>query len=79
MIKSLLESNTISSLELYKQFLNWIEQHNLQGLGIRSIIAGAPRDGLSARAEELDNERQRGRARGTLHGIPIVVKLCCIF
>ncbi len=60
---------TLSSVELVAAFLERIER--IDGL-VNAVIETNP-DALEI-AERLDAERRAGRARGPLHGIPILLK-----
>ena len=71
----LLESGTISSVDIVELYLSQIERHNYAGLGLNAMISTAPRRLLLHRARELDQERTAGRTRGPLHGLPIIVKV----
>ena len=71
----LLESGTISSVDIVELYLSQIERHNHAGLGLNAIISVAPKRLLLQRAQELDQERATGRTRGPLHGLPIIVKV----
>lgn len=61
-----------SSWEVTRLYLERIQEVDGQGPTLRSIIETNP-DALEI-AAELDREREAGRVRGCLHGIPIIVK-----
>lgn len=42
-----------------------------------AVVSHAPRDSIIKLAKDLDAERAAGKVRSKLHGIPIVVKVCC--
>ena len=65
----------LTSVNLIERYLAQIEAHNHDGVGLRAIASMPSRERLLARAEELDVERQHGKVRGPLHGIPIIVKV----
>ena len=66
----LLRRKSVSSLEITQACLKRIEEYNPI---LNAVITVTPEQAL-ATARELDAERQRGRWRGPLHGIPITVK-----
>lgn len=66
-----LSSGGINSKQLVKIYLSQIERHNDY---LKAVISTAPEALLLERAAILDDERQRGKLRSPLHGIPILVK-----
>ncbi len=68
-LQSAMERQEISAIALVDYYLKRIEQFNKQ---LNAVIS------VNARAREtailLDKERTAGRLRGSLHGIPIVIK-----
>lgn len=73
-LSEMLNAGAITSVEIVQCYLNQIEQHNRRGRQLRALISVAPRHELLRIARKLDEERARGKRRGPLHGIPIVVK-----
>ncbi|KAF2834385.1 amidase signature enzyme [Patellaria atrata CBS 101060] len=73
-LKSLLDANVLTSVEIVERYLLQIERHNRKGRQLRALISVAPRYNVLGRAKQLDEERARGKTRGPFHGIPIVVK-----
>jgi amidase len=73
-LSELLNAQAITSIEIVELYLNQIEQHNRRGRQLRALISVAPKHELLKIAKKLDDERARGKIRGPLHGIPIVVK-----
>ncbi|ORY10754.1 amidase signature domain-containing protein [Clohesyomyces aquaticus] len=73
-LSEMLNAGAISSVEIVEAYLHQIEQHNRRGRQLRALISVAPRHELLKIARRLDDERLRGKRRGPLHGIPIVVK-----
>jgi amidase len=68
-----IESGAESARSLAEKYLARIEQLDRRGpLFLRSVLETNP-DALAI-AEKLDGERKAGRARGPLHGIPVLVK-----
>ncbi len=55
-----------------QMYLNRIREIDKSGPGLNSVIELNP-DALSI-AESMDNERKKGKSRGLLHGIPILIK-----
>ena len=61
-----------SSVDLVAAYLARIQEVDVHGPGLRSIIETSP---VALReAQRLDDERREGKSRGPLHGVPIVVK-----
>lgn len=73
-LSEMLNAGAITSVEIVQCYLHQIEQHNRRGRQLRALISVAPRHELLRIARRLDEERARGKRRGPLHGIPIVVK-----
>jgi amidase len=73
-LSEMLNAQIITSVEIVTAYLAQIEQHNRRGRQLRALISVAPRHELLKIARRLDDERARGKLRGPLHGIPIVVK-----
>jgi amidase len=67
-----MEAGRLSARSLVEKYLEHIAAVDYAGPQLRSIIELNP-DAL-ALAESLDAERQAGRVRGPLHGIPVLVK-----
>ncbi|KAI0634576.1 amidase signature enzyme [Trametes polyzona] len=67
-----LEKGHFSSVDLVKAYFARIEEVNLQGPTLRAVIETNPN--ALKQAAELDLERRLFRARGPLHGIPILLK-----
>jgi amidase len=71
-LEGLLDDGKITSKALTKAYLGRIALLNSHGPGlnaVRSLNPDAVRE-----AAELDTERGKGRVRGPLHGIPVLVK-----
>jgi Amidase len=69
-----LQKGTLTSTDLVDIYLDQIKKHDQAGFGVRAIVSLAPRDILLDRARELDGLRKDGKAKGPLHGIPVIVK-----
>ncbi|KAI0125400.1 amidase signature domain-containing protein [Xylariales sp. AK1849] len=65
----LLDSGSITSYDLVDLYFHRIKEVNDQVHAVIEVNADA-----LAIAQELDDERQNGLARGPLHGIPILIK-----
>ncbi|CBQ72884.1 related to Amidase family protein [Sporisorium reilianum SRZ2] len=61
-----------TSADLVQAYLARIDEVNIHGPGLRAIIETSAV--ALSEARRLDEERARGKYRGGLHGIPIVVK-----
>lgn len=70
-----LTAGLLSSVDLVKQCLQQIENHDQHGLKLNAMISVVPHQTLMTRSKQLDQERTQGRIRGPLHGIPILVKV----
>lgn len=66
----LVQKKSVSPVELTRSCLSRIERLNPK---LNAFITVTAEQAL-AQARELENERQRGRWRGPLHGIPIALK-----
>ncbi|KAH8660510.1 amidase signature domain-containing protein [Xylariales sp. PMI_506] len=69
-----LAAGLLTSVDLVKQCLQQIENHDHRGLKLNAMISTVPRQILMARSKQLDQERAEGRVRSVLHGIPMLVK-----
>lgn len=67
-----MESGAFTSREITEAYLARIAALDRQGPRLHSMLDLNP-DALAI-ADSLDRERQEGRVRGPLHGIPVVVK-----
>ncbi|KAI0876849.1 amidase signature domain-containing protein [Hypoxylon argillaceum] len=73
-LQALLRSGDITSVQLVKACLNQIEKYDRSGPTLRAIVSTPPLASLLSVADGLDKEREAGKVRGPLHGIPIIVK-----
>jgi amidase len=71
-LEKLLDSGKITSKGLTEAYTDRIELLNTRGPGLNAVRALNPNAVKDAAA--LDAERRRGRDRGPLHGIPVLVK-----
>ncbi|KAL2820868.1 amidase signature domain-containing protein [Aspergillus cavernicola] len=67
----LLISKQVTSQTLVNMYLDQIDKHDNY---LHAMIQTTPREILMKRAQELDKEREAGKVRGPLHGIPIILK-----
>src|SRR5256714_4952895 len=65
-------SGKYTSHSITRKYLDRIDDIDKRGPAINSIIELNP-DALSI-ATDLDRERKAGRVRGSLHGIPVLIK-----
>ncbi|KAI1144927.1 amidase family protein [Nemania diffusa] len=70
-LQAKLNERSVTSRQLVKLYLDQISQYDGY---LKAVIATAPPDLLDRTATELDNERAKGKTRGPLHGIPVLVK-----
>ncbi|WP_230480698.1 amidase [Sphingomonas sp. Leaf21] len=71
-LQALMANGQADSVEITKAYLARIDSMDRKGPTLRSVIAINP-DALE-QARALDAERRKGRLRGPLHGIPILIK-----
>jgi amidase len=69
-----MNAQALTSVQIVRLYLKEIEQHNRRGRQLRALISVAPKHEVIKMARKLDDERARGKIRGPLHGIPIVLK-----
>jgi len=74
-LSRLLAQNAITSVEIVQNLLQHIDAHNHQGARLNAVLSIPPLEVLLSQASKLDEERQAGRLRGPLHGIPIMLKV----
>jgi len=66
-----LQNGRITSLELVRLYHGQILKYNES---LRAIISVSPLSLIEKIAKRLDDERRDGHIRGSLHGIPIIIK-----
>lgn len=69
-----LQSGSITSVQLIKEYVHRIERDNTHGLGLHAVINLVPLKTLLETAKERDAEGKANKLRSPLHGIPIIVK-----
>ena len=74
-LAELLNSKRTTSADLVELYLEQIAQQNHSGMRLNAIISTAPKTDVVERAKHLDSERLQKGSRGSLHGIPMVVKV----
>lgn len=67
-----LRTSNITSVEIVQEYFKQIDLHEH---ALNAFISPAPRDKVLRAAALLDQERQQGKLRSPLHGIPIVIKV----
>jgi amidase len=67
-----MKSGKYTARSIAEHYLTRIEALDRQGPALHSVIEVNP-DALSI-ADELDKERKEGKLRGSLHGIPVLIK-----
>ncbi|GAA0358450.1 amidase [Bowmanella denitrificans] len=71
-LQQLMSGGELTSEQLVNFYLHRIDQYDDQGLALNAVISLDP--SAIRQARELDIERQQGRVRGPLHGIPVLLK-----
>lgn len=71
-LQQLLTNKEVTSVQIVEEYLSQIGRHEA---ALNALISIAPRDKLLRAAASLDAERQDGRLRSRLHGIPIILKV----
>jgi amidase len=71
-LQNAMETRESTASEIAESYLAWIADVDRSGPEIRAVIELNP-DVLSI-ARALDAEREQGRSRGPLHGIPVMLK-----
>jgi amidase len=71
-LQQALTGRRVTSEQLVDAYTERIEALNTRGPGLNAIRVLNPR--AKTEAEQADQERRRGRVRGPLHGIPVIVK-----
>ncbi len=71
-LREAMETGKYTSKQLCELYLDRIEKKDQSEGGLNSVIEVNP-DAIRI-AEQLDKERQDGKVRGPLHGIPIMIK-----
>lgn len=74
-LQRLLSNGDVTSEYLVDACMDQIQEQNNNGLKLNAMISVADRDRIRDVAKTLDTERQHGKIRSALHGIPITVKV----
>ncbi|KAF8513732.1 amidase signature enzyme [Hysterangium stoloniferum] len=67
-----LEKGEFTSVDLVKAYIARIDEVNLKGASLRAVLEINP--SVLGQAAALDHERKSKGSRGSLHGIPVLVK-----
>lgn len=71
-LQSAMTAGRVTSVQLVEGYLNRIAAYDAAGPRLNAVLFVNPNARRDARA--LDEERRRGRVRGPLHGIPVLLK-----
>jgi len=71
-LRQALDEGEITTLELIRFYLDRVAKLNHEGVNINAILELNPE--LEQLAIAKDHERKLGKAKGSLHGIPVLVK-----
>lgn len=71
-LQAQLVENKITSVQILREYFAQIDRHEPT---LNALISSAPRENVIGIAASLDEERQQGRIRSPLHGIPIILKV----
>ncbi len=71
-LQEMMESGKISAKSLVKKYLKRIKDIDKAGPKLNAVIELNP-DALAI-ASEMDAERKKGKVRGPMHGIPVLIK-----
>ena len=74
-LQRLLSSQAVTSAEIVQLYLAQIAKHNHAGLKLNAVISVADEEAVLEQARRLDTERLSGNLRGSLHGVPILLKV----
>jgi amidase len=77
-LQKLLSDRVLTSADIVQRYLAQIAKHNHAGLHLNAIISVADKETVLDQAKRLDEERERGKLRGPLHGIPILLKVSAL-
>lgn len=71
-LAQLLGPGHLTSVQIVEAYLAQTDLHNP---GLNALISRPRRESVLQEAERLDQERQDGKLRGPLHGIPVILKV----
>lgn len=71
-LQKMMSNNQLSSVELTQYYMDRIDTYDQNGPTLKSVLTLNP-DALSI-SKNMDEERKKGKIRGPLHGIPILIK-----
>lgn len=72
-LQARMTAGTLTSKDLTRAYLARIALTNAEGPAIQAVRAVADNGNLVGQAAKLDAERKQGKARGPLHGIPVLL------
>src|SRR5215813_4362370 len=71
-LQAMMASGQLTSVQLTQYYIDRINGLDQNGPGVNSVIELNP-DALAI-AKSLDMERNKGKVRGPMHGIPVLLK-----
>jgi amidase len=69
-LQDLLTARKVTSVTVVESYIEQISRHNNY---LRAVLEICPT--AMQQAKRLDEERRKGRVRGPLHGIPVLIKV----
>ncbi|RUO69963.1 amidase [Pseudidiomarina salinarum] len=73
-LQDAMNQGELSAAEITHYYLQQIASHNYGDANLHAFITVQDAELLMEQAHQLDRERQQGKARGPLHGIPVAIK-----
>lgn len=71
-----LERGSWTSKAIAIKYLDQIAMHNDW---LHAVLQVGERDAILRQAEAFDEKRKRGELLGPLHGVPLLIKVACLF
>lgn len=71
-LQNAMTNGDLSAEQLTQYYLQRINTHNRQGANLRAV--NSVNENALTDARRLDAEREQGKIRGPLHGIPVLLK-----
>lgn len=69
-----LNRGELTSVVLVERYLDRIARHNRDGAELQAVLSVQEREKLLQQAKQLDAEREAGKTRSSMHGIPVLLK-----